>query len=362
MNSHLNRIQWIKIIFICFGFLMNPALLASDHKSIMHYQWGRGLTIPSMDLTLGGYSGISFEDYESDSNNASLDDISFFISWSPTARIRFFSELEMENLISSQGISSFSESFSLERLYVDFLVTDSFTLRLGQFLTPVGRWNTLHASPLVWTTSRPLVTESHFFPSRTNGAMLKQQWFINGNDLDVSIYIDDSKHLDPRQLNHHYNTNSEAAFKYAIGTSIRYKVTHELNFGFSYLSFETRLEEKSSLNHLMGIDLLWQKKGYEIQVEWAYHYKNRQQGDTISGYIQGVIPLTDEFFIVGRYELFTGQYLNFLEKFEGTSHLAIPALVWRPFFPLVLKAEYRFGDNNQQLAPSGFFSSISVLF
>ncbi len=315
-----------------------------------------------MDLTLGGYSGISFEDYESGSNNVSLDDISLFISWSPTARIRFFSELEMENLISSQGISSFSESFSLERLYVDFLVTHSFTLRLGQFLTPVGRWNTRHASPLVWTTSRPLVTKSNFFPSRTNGIMLKQQWFIKGNDLDVSIYIDGSKYLDPRQLNHHYNTDSEAEFKYAIGTSIRYKATHELNLGFSYLSFEKRLAARNSLNHVIGVDLLWQKKGYEIQIEWAYHYENKQQVDNISGYIQGVIPLTDKFFIVGRYESFTGQYQGFLDKFKGTSHFAIPALVWRPFFPLVLKAEYRFGDNNQQLAPSGFFSSISVLF
>jgi hypothetical protein len=291
-----------------------------------------------------------------------LDDISFFISWSPTARIHIFSELEMENLISSQGIASFSESFSLERLYVDFLITDSFTLRLGQFLTPVGRWNTLHASPLVWTTSRPLATKSHFFPSRTNGINLMQQWVIQGGDLDVSFYIDDSEHLDPRQLNRHQSVDSEAAFRQAIGTSIRYKINHELSVSFSYLAFKKRLEAENTINHLFGADLLWQKNGYEVQMEWAYRHANQQQGDEISGYIQGVVPLGYKLFAVGRYELLTGQHQNFTVDFEGTAHIVIPALVWRPFFPLVLKAEYRFGNNNQQLAPSGFFSSISVLF
>ena len=315
-----------------------------------------------MNLTLGGYSGISFEHHESDSNVVSLDDLSLFISWSPTDHIHVFSELEMENLISSQGIASFSESFSLERLYVDFLITDSFTLRLGQFLTPVGRWNTLHASPLVWTTSRPLATKSHFFPSRTNGMMLTQQWIIEGRDLDVSFYIDDSEHLDPRQLNRHQTADSEAAFKQAIGMSIRYNINHELNLGFSYLAFKKRLEAKNTLNHLFGVDFIWQKEGYEIQMEWAYRHASQQQGDEISGYIQAVVPLGYNFFAVGRYELLTGQHQNFEVNFEGTAHIAVPALVWRPFFPLVLKAEYRFGNNNQQLAPSGFFSSISVLF
>ena len=35
-----------------------------------------------------------------------------------------------------------------------------------------GRWNLIHAAPLVWTTLRPLAT-SRLFPTSVNGAMSK---------------------------------------------------------------------------------------------------------------------------------------------------------------------------------------------
>ncbi len=344
-------------------FLISNTSFADDNDTTYTYRWGRGLNIPAFNLNLGGYSGISFEHTESDPEAVILDDISFFVSWSPHARIRFFSEFEMENFISSNdGVANFWESFNLERLYVDFLVSDSFSIRLGQFMTPVGIWNKNPIMPLVWTSSRPLVTKSYFFPSRTNGLMLTQQWIINNHNLDISIYLDDSNHLDPRQVNHHQSTYSEVAFKQAIGTSIRYKVNHELDIGLSSLVFKKRMELQQTMNYLIGLDLFWKKNGYELQTEWAYRYAPERLGNEVSGYIQGVIPLGNEIFAVERYELLSGQHQDFYTNFNGVTHIGVSALVWRPFFFLVLKAEYRFGHNNKQLVPSGFFSSISVLF
>ncbi len=95
------------------------------------YNWGRGLNIAEANLNLGGYVNVTFEHFESKQDAAALDDLSLFVSWSPHAQIRFFSELEMENLVSTHGISDFYDSFSLERLYVDFLVSDSFSIRFG---------------------------------------------------------------------------------------------------------------------------------------------------------------------------------------------------------------------------------------
>ena len=97
-------------------------------------------------------------------------------------------------------------------------------------------------------------------------------------------------------------------------------------------------------------------------MEWAYRRASDEQGNEVSGYVQGVAPLGHKFFAVGRYELLSGRHQQFSVDFKGTAHVGISALVWRPFSPLTLKAEYRFGHNNQQLAPSGLFSSISVLF
>ncbi|MDQ7091289.1 MAG: hypothetical protein Q9M50_11770 [Methylococcales bacterium] len=360
MNSHLNNSQFIKIIFVCFGLLVSKPSLAID-SSLLSYQWERGLTFMSANLTLGGYSGVSFKLNESGTGTVTLDDISLFISWSPYARIRFFSEIEMENLVSNRAIASFSESLSIERLYVDFLISDRLTLRLGQFLTPVGRWNTIHVWPLTWTTVRPIVTKYHFFPSQSNGIMLMQQWIINQQNLKVSFYLDDSEHLNPRQINHH-KMDPDAVFKQAAGVSINYEINHELALGFSYLAFKKQVETQQAINHLVGLDLLWQKKGYEIQTEWAYRQADDQQGEEIAGYIQGVVPLGHKFFAVGRYELLSGRHQRFSINFNGTAHVGVSALVWRPFSPLSLKVEYHFGHNNQQLAPSGFFSSISVLF
>lgn len=38
-------------------------------------------------------------------------------------------------------------------------------------LSPVGEWNTIHAAPLIWTTTRPMTTYRSF-PEYTSGLAL----------------------------------------------------------------------------------------------------------------------------------------------------------------------------------------------
>ena len=342
----------------CFADEINTSITPT-------YHWGRGLTIPEADLTLGGYFNLTFEHFETESDVASLDDLSLFISWSPHAQIRFFAELEMESLISTHGVADFSDSFSLERLYVDFLLTDTFSARFGQFLTPVGIWNITHAAPLVWTTSRPIVTESEFFPSRTNGLMLTKQFIVNEHDLEISLYVDDSDALDPRKIDgidDEDRIEPEVAFKHAIGLHLEYEPIDSLKTGISYLAFKKRADMGLSTNHLLGFDLFWEKEGYEVQMEFAYRTADDEQGTETSGYLQGVAPLGNKFFAIARYEFVDGTHQYGSTTVDGTTQVGVPALAWRPYIPLVIKAEYRFGHNNKQLAPSGFFTSVSMLF
>ena len=332
-----------------------------NHSIKPAYHWGRGLKVPSADLNLGGYINIAYEQHESKQDIIELDDLSLFISWSPHSQVRFFAELEMESLISTDGIANFSESFSLERLYVDYLATDSFSIRFGEFLTPVGIWNTIHAAPLVWTTSRPIVTKGEFFPSQTNGLMLTKQFDINDHDLGISLYFDDSHDLDPRKIDSDHIT-TETTFEYAIGSHINYKPIDSLKTGLSYLAFKKHADKSLSANHLLGFDLFWEREGYEMQMEFAYRTAPDKQGSETSGYLQGIAPLGYKLFAIGRYEFVDGTHQLDSTTFDGTAHIIVPALAWRPYIPLVLKAEYQFGNNNNDIAPSGFFTSISMLF
>ncbi|HQT26284.1 MAG TPA: hypothetical protein PLK99_06765, partial [Burkholderiales bacterium] len=50
----------------------------------------------------------------------------------------------------------------VERLYNDALLTEHDTLRVGKILTPLGDWNTVFASPLVPTITRPDTTAEGF--------------------------------------------------------------------------------------------------------------------------------------------------------------------------------------------------------
>ena len=105
---------------------------------------------------------------------AAIDEISLILRWENDGRFKFFGELELERPISwndNERISHKNAYLDLERLYLDYNLSEKLNLRAGRFLTPAGRWNLLHAAPLVWTTTRPLVT-SRLFPASTNGLML----------------------------------------------------------------------------------------------------------------------------------------------------------------------------------------------
>lgn len=331
------------------------SLADTPNNSSPSYEWGRGLTVPAANLNLGGYFDSSYDHYETQKKVIGLDDFSFFITWSPTARLRVFSEIELEDSLSNQHPAHFDSALRIERLYVDFLASQNSTLRLGKFLTPVGRWNVTHAAPLVWTTTRPFVTDDSLFPGHTNGIMLSNKYTIGEKDIDVSFYYDDSSELNPRK--------DLKDFDNAFGSRINIEILEHLQVGASYLGFKKISSIGQQRNHLLGLDLLWKKNNYEAQMEWIYRHAGDFQGDEKGFYVQGVAPLVSHLFAVGRYEYLNGNHQTETGAFaKGISNAAVTGLTWRPYVPLALKAEYRFGTGNQTLAPSGFFTSISVLY
>jgi hypothetical protein len=318
-----------------------------------NYQWGRGINLLSDRLTIGGYANASFEKVNAQNNNLTLNDLSLFISASPSDSIRFFSEIELEDVLSTNHISNFNTALKVERLYVDYLATDDLTVRAGKWLTSFGRWNVIHAAPLVWTTTRPFITDEQFFPAHSSGAMVSKKFTINEHNLDIAAYVDDSEHLDLRK--------DPIDFENAFGSRINMELTEQLQVGFSYLDFK-QADVDEARNHLFGVDFLWRQNGYELQMEAGYRHNASVQGDEKGLYIQGVAPLGSQVFAVSRYEYLEGAHQVNFTRLQSSTHAALAGLVWRPFVPLAIKAEYRIGSQNQAIAPSGFFTSIALFF
>lgn len=277
-----------------------------------------------------------------------LEDASLFVSWEIRPWLRFFSEIEFEDVVTieSNSISTGDATFSAERLYLDYLMTEWSTLRLGKFLTPVGYWNEIHAAPLVWTTSRPLVTEEPF-AKHVTGAMLHGTIPVLDLDLDYAIFADDSRDIDPKPV--------EVNFNNAFGGRLRLFFSDYTSIGVSYVNFRTdQLKHNPDFN-LIGLDLNFKHNQFEFTSELTYRFSdksNEQKGL----YLQAVAPLGKGFFAVGRYEYFDD------EQISPDTHLGITGLAYRPIPGLILKAEYRFGRRNGKIAPSGFLTSFSVLF
>ncbi|HEB77305.1 MAG TPA: hypothetical protein ENI90_02115 [Methylothermaceae bacterium] len=325
-----------------------PLTLAAEP---VRYHWGRGLSLPDQKLLVGGYFNFTYENLRSGIDHASLDDLSLFLTWTPHPRVRLFSELEMEDLVTirKDDIDSDRHFFSVERLYLDYFAGQNWRLRLGKFLTPVGRWNVIHAAPLVWTTSRPLVTE-HLFAPHVSGFMATGSF----GDVELSGYFDASEALDPKR-------NPEA-FRSGGGLYLNYEPTTDLHLGLSYLHFKMARPSFQPDTDLFGADFQWRWRRLEVSGEFAYRRPNNARRQERGLYLQAVFPLGHQVFAVGRYEFLQGTHFLESGPLHGTTHVEIAGIAWRPAPPLVLKLEYRFGQRNHRIAPSGLLMSVAMLF
>lgn len=311
------------------------------------YTLGSGYQVPGTDWHLGGYATASVEDPEDGSPRAAIDNLSLFLWWQGEGRWKFFSELEYENPISNRSDRLTSDDYlSWERAYLEYAWSASVSVRAGKFLTPIGRWNLIHATPLVWTTSRPLVT-TLAFPTNMTGVMVTATLPSLGSGAQWSFYGSTGSEIRP---------NPEIdPFSSAFGTHINVPLGGESQVGFSYVDFEqekTRPERKQ----LVGVDALWAHDRFELSGEAVY--RSSDQGgasDEKGAFVQLVAPLTERLSLVGRFESY---------KFAQDPHstkMWVGGLNFRISPSLVFKAEWLEARHNTIQAPDGFLTSISVL-
>lgn len=318
------------------------------------YVLGNGLKVGNTGITLGGYASLEYSDLKDTKSDLAVSHASLFVSWeSSQLPLQFFSEIDSQYQFANDTADKNGRgdggvrALALERLYFDYSFDDAFTLRAGKFLTPFGRWNLIHADPLVWTTSRPLITENLFSDNAT-GLMGYGNVTWLGQSLDYSLF--GSPGGDP------HKTADQDEFTQALGGHINVPVTEYTQVGFSYISFSQQNEQNNHYQ-LFGIDLLWKYRDNEIMAEYAYRLSN--QGGAYKaggGYLQGVHPLWGRLFGIIRLE-------NMHDQGTGNStHLCIVGLNFRQSRAISYKIEYQRNFSSTDMRPQGVMSSISVLF
>lgn len=314
------------------------------------YQPGHGWRVPDTGFRLGGYSSAGIDDDYHQHWDAGINDLSLFIWWEGEGRLRLFSEIDLEDPLRYEpgiGLTSKHAYLALERLYADYLYSDKLNLRAGKFLTPIGRWNVIHADPLVWTTSRPLITE-RTFPTNATGIMAYGTLPLMGTDIDYSIYTDvgedwrpDPK-LDP--------------FEEVLGMHFNFPLSGAGELGISYANFE----QKGSIGerkNLLGLDYSWTKDRYEVSAELAYRFSDEgSRSDERGLFVQGVAPISERWYALGRYELYDPAGV------APTMNVGVLGLAMRLSPALIFKAEVSHASNNRIKVPEGFFTSFAILF
>lgn len=314
------------------------------------YQLGQGYRLGDSGFTLGGYGELVARDDKSRDPQAALDSLSALLWWDGGGRWRFFSELELEDaLIARPGDTTTDEAeVVLERFYIDYARSDALKFRVGKFLTPIGRWNLIHAAPLTWTTSRPRITEATF-PTNTTGGMVYGVLPWTDDGVEYSLYATPGEELLPE--------DELDTFKEAVGARVASELLPNTQFGLSYANFEQE-NSTDERKQLFGADLLWSWHRYELSGEIAYRTIARggESRDEEGGYLQFVAPLTQRLYAVLRYENFrvadTAQDLD----------LVIAGVNFRPRPAVALKAEYLHAGGESGDQPEGVLASFAVLF
>lgn len=327
------------------------------------YELGRGLQVPALDFTLSGYTSLVARNLAGEDASLDLRDLSLFAIWQPSPRWQLFSEIEAEHLVvvDDRGATASDIEVAVERLYVDYALTPALTARAGRYLTPFGRWNQVHADPLVWTVSRPLVTQLTI-PDHGSGAALLGTVALGANTLDWTVFADDSEDFDPKYGDADFEDFEDLSapgltnnFHRAAGGQLRYHCLDDrAEIAASYAALQ--LADTPGTLHAIGLDGLLRWRRLELSGEAAWRDNDGLgAGDDWGFFAQAVVRLVGDVYGITR-----GEYYR-----SGLSDRAARrttlGLGWRPLPPLNFKLEYSDGDD-RQLTPDGVQMSFSMLF
>lgn len=297
-------------------------------------------------FSLGGYSSATLAIPRTRSAEAAVDDISLILRWENDSRFKFFGELELERPVTWNEDERFSHKHAyldLERLYLEYNLSEKLNLRAGRFLTPAGRWNLLHAAPLVWTTSRPLVT-SRLFPASTNGLMLYGSVPMQNKAFEYTFFVE--------TLKDQYKDDFEIQYRDVSGA--HFSLNNEVNLGLTLMTLR-QTDPRSPAYRMIGLDFLTQLGRLELSGEGYYRFASNGKDGGSGAYVQSAYHLGDEWYGLARLETFQSPQ-------EGGAERWLVGAAKRLKPNQLLKMEFTGGSGELPDAPRGFIGSFAILF
>lgn len=308
-------------------FAAPPASAQSSSPPPDAYTLGGGLPLGSSGVRLGGYITVDFENPSDDLATLTFDDASLFVFGDLGSRVRFFMEAEATQFwqIDSTGRVDAANNGDLERLYVDYLHSDAFMVRTGKFLTPVGSWNEIHPDPLTWTVSRPVASFATF-PTFTTGVQAFGTWAGNDRDVDYNVFVQHNPSLD--------RSTGDRKTEQMIGGRLRLRQgAWEIGVpAVRYVEYET-----GDVVTFSGADLLARAGRLEVRGEATAGRVRVSDGSRrieYAEYLQGLVALTDQLFVVGRQE-------HAHSRDDLTYTAASAGLLFRPLPAMSIKLEFQ---------------------
>ncbi len=339
----ITRLKMIAVGLLSVASLLLQCKLALAEETGLDEFWN--------GFKLGGYSSAGVTIHRDQEAEAALNEVSMLLTWNSDSRWSFFGELELEEPLTWNDDRKFNSKEShvdLERLYLDYNFSETVNLRVGRFLTPNSRWNLLHASPLVWTSTRPIATY-RLFPTATNGLMLHGSKPAGEFALDYMLFTE--------VLEDQEDDEYDLPFEHVHGARIA--LSKQWNVGVSLLSFREKhieaLGGRDKTYRMLGVDFVTHVGEVELSGEGFARF-TQGGGDGGSGaYLQAAVPIRNNWYWLTRLE--TMQRPN-----EGSSERWLTGLTWRMKPTQLLKLEFVGGSGDQPEAPRGFVGSFAILF
>ncbi|MDX1567607.1 MAG: hypothetical protein R3223_07390 [Longimicrobiales bacterium] len=237
----------------------------------------------SQGVSIGGYGEVVYENFSDEREDGTPSGASdqldalrgiVYVGYKFNDRLLFNSEIEWEH-----GSTGQAGSVSLEFAYIDYRLTDSFGLRGGLLLSPMGFVNELHEPPIFLGSNRPVV-ESRIIPTtwRENGLGV----FGQAGDFDYRVYLMNS--LDA--VGGPTSTSNASGFSAAGLRGGRQKGSKALAEDFSIVG---RVDYVGTLGLTVGTSLYYGPQGHERDIPgggvleanttlWEGHAEYRAQG------------------------------------------------------------------------------------
>lgn len=297
-------------------------------------------------VAVGGYIDMEFEWAEG--SNSTFDQHRFipFIYSQVSDRVRVSTEIEFEHGGDVPG----NGEVKLEYAVMDFKFTEAFNFRGGVILSPLGRFNLLHDSPLNDLTERPTVNRQimpstlseagmgffgTFYPSELSVGTY-EIYLVNG--FNDGVITGNGLRIRSGRGSKKQDNNNDKAFVGRIGISPRLGI----DLG---ASLHTGKYDAAGANRLsiLGLDAKFTRSILELQGEYAYATANGVAGDQQGAYAQANIHFGHDQFLKGS--VLTGavrwDWVDYNNDQTGDSEYGLTAGVnFRPIEDAIFKLDY----------------------